>query len=546
MGIEAINPFELPLLNTVLLLSSGITVTWAHHSLIQGNRRGTLYGLVATVFLALVFTGLQAVEYKFSTFSISDGAFGSCFYFATGFHGLTNVALFIYLFITFLIKPTDPLDTTDPTDPTDPPLLLERFSESTYYSKDIMNSFFFIETHNKTDGKLTYKNAFLEWLVGFTDGEGNFNIKLTGLVENTFQNVQFTFQIGLHIDDIETLQYIKDNLLCGHISKSGNRVNYFVNDINSLINVIIPVFTNFSLNSSKFHHFMLFKKAVLSTKNKFHLSNQGKLDILKLKKEMQNMSGRWVPDSIKSIKITKYWLAGFIDAEGTFSTSRYVPRLRLENHVKELELYNKIKEFLALHNIQANVVLTMPRVYNIHSNATIVLEVNKIGHLISYLIPLMEQDKPILKTLKKDFLLWKELVKIYYNGYHTTTEGKRIFDFIKLHMNKYRLSTNSDLFIEKILCVGVTPSFQREIKDLIVKLYLTDSPYIIKEGVRYYRETNKLVSEAVNITAIDLENNISVYQSMSDCAKSLKISRKKIKECVTNGTSYKGYQFVLN
>ena len=101
MGIEAINPFELPLLNTVLLLSSGITVTWAHHSLIQGNRRGTLYGLVATVFLALVFTGLQAVEYNFSTFSISDGAFGSCFYFATGFHGLTNVALFIYLFITF-------------------------------------------------------------------------------------------------------------------------------------------------------------------------------------------------------------------------------------------------------------------------------------------------------------------------------------------------------------------------------------------------------------------------------------------------------------
>nr|YP_010689746.1 cytochrome c oxidase subunit 3 [Erysiphe quercicola]WBR75372.1 cytochrome c oxidase subunit 3 [Erysiphe quercicola] len=88
MGIEAINPFELPLLNTVLLLSSGITVTWAHHSLIQGNRRGTLYGLVATVFLALVFTGLQAVEYNFSTFSISDGAFGSCFYFATGFHGL--------------------------------------------------------------------------------------------------------------------------------------------------------------------------------------------------------------------------------------------------------------------------------------------------------------------------------------------------------------------------------------------------------------------------------------------------------------------------
>ena len=88
MGIEAINPFELPLLNTIILLSSGTTVTYAHHSLIQGNRSGTLYGLVATILLALIFTGFQGIEYTVSSFTISDGAFGSCFYFGTGFHGL--------------------------------------------------------------------------------------------------------------------------------------------------------------------------------------------------------------------------------------------------------------------------------------------------------------------------------------------------------------------------------------------------------------------------------------------------------------------------
>src|SRR3954466_957540 len=88
MGIEAINPYELPLLNTVILLSSGVTVTYAHHSLINGNRRGALYGLVATVILAVIFTGFQGVEYTVSSFTISDGAFGSCFYFGTGFHGL--------------------------------------------------------------------------------------------------------------------------------------------------------------------------------------------------------------------------------------------------------------------------------------------------------------------------------------------------------------------------------------------------------------------------------------------------------------------------
>jgi cytochrome c oxidase subunit 3 len=76
----------------VLLLSSGITVTYAHHSLIQGNRTGVLYGLIATLLLAVIFTLLQGVEYSVSSFTISDGAFGSCFYFGTGFHGSTRVA----------------------------------------------------------------------------------------------------------------------------------------------------------------------------------------------------------------------------------------------------------------------------------------------------------------------------------------------------------------------------------------------------------------------------------------------------------------------
>lgn len=88
MGIESINAFELPLLNTILLLSSGVTITYAHHSLIQGDRKGALYGAVYTIILAIIFTAFQGVEYTVSSFTISDGAYGSCFYFGTGFHGL--------------------------------------------------------------------------------------------------------------------------------------------------------------------------------------------------------------------------------------------------------------------------------------------------------------------------------------------------------------------------------------------------------------------------------------------------------------------------
>ena len=70
MGIEAINAFELPLLNTVLLLASGVTITYSHHSLIQGNRNGALYGAMFTIVLALIFTAFQGVEYSVSSFTL--------------------------------------------------------------------------------------------------------------------------------------------------------------------------------------------------------------------------------------------------------------------------------------------------------------------------------------------------------------------------------------------------------------------------------------------------------------------------------------------
>jgi len=97
MGIEPVNPFELPLLNTVILLSSGATITYAHHSLIQGKRKGALDGSVYTILLAVIFTLFQGIEYSVSSFTISDGAFGTCFFFGTGFHGLHVIIGTIFL-----------------------------------------------------------------------------------------------------------------------------------------------------------------------------------------------------------------------------------------------------------------------------------------------------------------------------------------------------------------------------------------------------------------------------------------------------------------
>ena len=88
MGIDTVNPFELPLLNTIFLLSSGFTVTHGHHCVIKGERAGSLLGIFFTIILALYFTFLQGIEYTDSSFTLTDSAYGSCFYFGTGFHGL--------------------------------------------------------------------------------------------------------------------------------------------------------------------------------------------------------------------------------------------------------------------------------------------------------------------------------------------------------------------------------------------------------------------------------------------------------------------------
>nr|QNE85653.1 cytochrome c oxidase subunit III [Poecilobothrus nobilitatus] len=88
MGIIPFNPFQVPLLNTAILLASGVTVTWAHHSLMEGNHSQTTQGLFFTVLLGIYFSILQAYEYIEAPFTIADSVYGSTFYMATGFHGL--------------------------------------------------------------------------------------------------------------------------------------------------------------------------------------------------------------------------------------------------------------------------------------------------------------------------------------------------------------------------------------------------------------------------------------------------------------------------
>jgi len=109
-GVETVSPWHLPLVNTLTLLLSGTTVTWAHHALLEGDRKGAKIGLLLTIILGVLFTSIQAYEYHhilteqlfYSPDAANSGLYGSAFFMATGFHGFHVIIGTIFLTVCLL------------------------------------------------------------------------------------------------------------------------------------------------------------------------------------------------------------------------------------------------------------------------------------------------------------------------------------------------------------------------------------------------------------------------------------------------------------
>ena len=507
------------LLFTVYVTRDLATITYAHHALIQGNRNGAILGTFLTLVLAIAFTGLQGLEYMQAGFSISDSVFGTVFFASTGLHGL------------ILVAPTK-LNINKNS------VKIRKIHYTTPLRRDLPNQGPF-----NLSIKLPNKN-FIEWLVGFVDAEGNFNISLRNFKDNNYNSLVLTFQIGLHIDDLEVLKFIQKNLGCGKISISGNSCHFFVNDRASLINIIIPVFNFIELKSSKYNQFLVFEKAVNLIKNKDHLTANGRLEIIKLYHESKNP-----PICLRSnIEINKYWLGGFIYGDGSFSITQNSPRLRFENHVKELPLFNSIAEFFK----SGNVNITNPRKNRINSNPTVTLDYTNIHFLKNVVVPLFSVKFNEFKLLnskkERDFNDWVILVDIKYYGYHSMPEGASLFKEIISQWNNFRLSTNAELGSGGLISTTeeqvklVNPNFI-DFNEKFRLLLNQPSPYLIKDGIRFYRDTLNLVSDKIKIVASDSLNNESVFSSISECSRILQLDRTKIKNCLINGGIYKNYKF---
>nr|YP_010757431.1 cytochrome c oxidase subunit III [Leofa pulchella]WEU77774.1 cytochrome c oxidase subunit III [Leofa pulchella] len=102
MGIKPFNPMSIPLLNTMILLSSGISITWAHNALINNNYSQTVQSLILTITLGLYFTMLQGIEYYEAPFTIADSVYGATFFMSTGFHGIHVIIGSMFILVSTL------------------------------------------------------------------------------------------------------------------------------------------------------------------------------------------------------------------------------------------------------------------------------------------------------------------------------------------------------------------------------------------------------------------------------------------------------------
>nr|WEG22882.1 cytochrome c oxidase subunit III [Diprion sp.] len=101
MNITPFNPYEIPLLNTIILVSSGATITWTHHSIMNNMKKESLNSLMLTILLGMIFSYLQWYEYKQSSFTMADSIYGSTFFISTGFHGIHVIIGTIFILINY-------------------------------------------------------------------------------------------------------------------------------------------------------------------------------------------------------------------------------------------------------------------------------------------------------------------------------------------------------------------------------------------------------------------------------------------------------------
>jgi LAGLIDADG endonuclease len=290
-----------------------------------------------------------------------------------------------------------------------------------------------------------------DWISGFIDGEGCFNISVTKNPKmKVGYNVQLKMHVTQHVKSVNVLYAMKEFFGCGSMvvhNKLADRMRYQITAIADLQQALIPFLEEHPLLTSKFLNYLDFKTAVDLVSNKKHLTLEG-IELLRILAKGMNtgrtFDQKWVFCQENSLKglITPGWFAGFVDGEGCFSfhidetKSIFKPSFQVTQNSHDIWVLKMIQEYLDCGVLVPRLEeITMEEAKTVSSISH--YRVYRESDLLNTIIPFFDQN-PLLTTKGLDFSDWKALIHLKRDGAHLTELGKNQMFSIKSGMNRGR------------------------------------------------------------------------------------------------------------
>ena len=303
-----------------------------------------------------------------------------------------------------------------------------------------LNKVFLQKYHKLTEDK---NKEFYKWFVGFTDVEGSFGIFIQ------YKCIFFRFSIGLHIDDLFVLNFIKNKLSFGNIYTYKKNCFYNVTKKEDILK-LISIFDVYHLNSTEQLNCSDWKKAYYLYNERTKLSKELIIQIQNIKKNINTQRTNF---KMFQVIISRSWLYGFIEGNGSFSLNRSIlqPEFTISLTESQLPLLLDIKKYLeknlgfdsySIYKLNSSSIVDIVNGKAVKNNKPMVsLKIINIHVLTNYLIPFLNKYDFISKK-RLDFEDFKILCTCIYTGSYRNKRIKDLIIKLSYTMNNYRLSTN--------------------------------------------------------------------------------------------------------
>nr|AZL93776.1 LAGLIDADG homing endonuclease [Endoconidiophora resinifera] len=389
---------------------------------------------------------------------------------------------------------------------------------------------------------------FLEWFVGFSDAESSFILHKVLDKKGDISKFSFMFTIELHIDDLSVLEFIKNKLKIGNLRTYKDKCIFTVSDKQGVYQ-LISIFDKFNLNTTKYLDYKNFKEAFLlyherSSNVKIAESKELINKILGYKSNMNTKRSVIISprskelEYLSKINITKDWLLGFIEGDGSFFVSRtdIEPVFSIELSEEQYPMLVKIKEFLednlgfdkySLFKLKSSSIISINKQKARLGKPTVILSIKNIFVLNNYLIPLLDSMEFISKK-GCDFKDFKVICGAVYRGTHKLDEIRSLILKLSYNMNNYRLSTNKK-------SVEILSEQER---NLIIN---AESVYeYLEDGRIMDKKTNKPLIHRNCIYEIRLsDEEILLVDTMKEALSKINVSFRTLKKLLDEEESVK-------